>query len=228
MLMIKEMVEEERPREKLLTKGVEALSNAELIAIILKNGTKDKNVLEVANELLKDINGFNNLKTINKEQLIKQKGIGKVKAIELMTSIEIGKRLFCFSNNNVKKKYKCAKDIYDDNKYLFIDKKQEYFYCIYVNSKKEVIERKMLFMGTLNKSIVHPREIFKEAYLLSATGIICIHNHPSGDSTPSIDDKILTKNLVSIGELQKIPIIDHLIFGDDRYYSFYEDNSLGG
>lgn len=226
-LMIKEMAESERPRERLLKYGSDSLSNAEVLSIILKTGTKNVNVLEIANNLIKDLNGFSNLKLVNKQILMKQKGVGEVKAIELLAAIELGKRLFS-QNSEVKKKkkYLTAKQIYNDNKELFIDVKQEYFYCIYLNSNKEVIERKMLFMGTVNKSIVHPREIFKQAYLLSASGIICIHNHPSGAPTPSIDDIILTKSLVQIGNVQKIPIIDHIIFGDDRYYSFYEDNNL--
>ena len=126
-----------------------------------------------------------------------------------------------------KKKVKLtnAKDIYFYMKYLLDNKKQEYFYCIYVNTKKEVIERKLLFMGTINRSMVHPREIFKYAYLNSASGIICIHNHPSGDITPSIEDKRLTDALISIGKIQNIPVIDHIIIGNNNYYSF-NDNML--
>ena len=226
-LMIKEMARSERPRERLLKYGSESLSNSEILSIILKTGTKNVNVLEISNNLINKLNGFNNLKNINKEILIKEKGIGIVKAIELLAAIELGKRLFVKKDDDKKsKRYLNAKDIFYDNKDLFIDIKQEYFYCIYLNSNKEVIERKMLFMGTVNKSLVHPREIFKEAYLTSASGVVCIHNHPSGDPTPSIDDIILTKSLVQIGNIQKIPIIDHIIFGDNRYYSFYEDNKL--
>ena len=227
-LMIKEMSKSERPRERLLKYGVESLSNAEILSIILKTGTKNINVLEVSNNLINKIDGFLNLKNVNKEILIKEKGIGEVKAVELLAAIELGKRLFTKKDLEEKKKYLTSKEVFNDNKDLFIDVKQEYFYCIYLNSNKEVIERKMLFMGTVNRSLVHPREIFKEAYLLSASSIICIHNHPSGDPTPSFDDVVLTKNLIEIGNIQKIPVIDHIIFGEDRYYSFYEDNKLKG
>ena len=123
-------------------------------------------------------------------------------------------------------KYNNSKIIYENNKHLFLDKKQEYFYCLYLNEKKELIERKLLFMGTVNKSLVHPREIFKEAYLLSASSIICMHNHPSGNPNPSTDDIVLTSSLLEIGKIQKIPIVDHIIFGSNSYYSFYENNNL--
>ena len=111
-------------------------------------------------------------------------------------------------------------------KYILEDKKQEYFYAIYVNTKKEVIERKLLFMGTLNHSIAHPREIFKHAYLDSASGIICIHNHPSGDITPSREDINLTRALVETGYMSGIPLLDHIIIGEDNYYSFYDNGKI--
>ena len=111
-------------------------------------------------------------------------------------------------------------------KYQLYNKKQEYFYCLYVNQRKELIERKLLFMGTLNRSVVHPREVFKNAYLCSASGIICVHNHPSGNVNPSREDIRLTNSLVELGQVNGIPIIDHIIIGDNDYYSFYEDGKI--
>ena len=224
MLTIKEIPKEERPREKLLKYGSNNLSNSELLSIVLKTGTKGSNVTELANNLLNKLNHFVDLKDINKERLISIKGIGEAKAIELLATIELGKRLFITPDYNAKTIYNNSKIIYSDNKHLFIGKKQEYFYCIYLNTKKEVIERKLLFMGTVNQSLVHPREIFKEAYLLSSASIICMHNHPSGDPKPSIDDIMLTNSLIEIGKLQQIPVIDHIIFGNNQYYSFYEES----
>lgn len=223
MLTIKDIPKEERPREKLLKYGVDNLSNSEILAIILKTGTKGENVTELANNIIKKIENFKHLKHINKEMLTSIKGIGETKAIELLAAIELGKRLFIIPETKSKKIYNNTQIIYNDNKHLFIDKKQEYFYCIYLNAKKEVIERKLLFMGTVNQSFVHPREIFKEAHLLSASSIICMHNHPSGDATPSVDDIMLTNSLIEIGKLQQIPIVDHIIFGCNKYYSFYEE-----
>lgn len=224
MLMIKEIPKEERPRERFLKYGAESLSNIELISIILKTGVKGENVKELASKILNKVNSIEDLKNINKELLISIKGIKEAKAVDILAMIELGKRIFV--EKEIKSRQICnnAKIIYDNNRYLFLDKKQEYFYCLYLNTKKELIERKLLFMGTLNQSFVHPREIFKEAHLLSASSIICMHNHPSSDTTPSNDDIILTKSLIEIGRLQQIPIVDHIIFGDTNYYSFYENN----
>ncbi len=225
-LLIKDVPKEERPRERLLRFGTDSLSNIELLSIILKCGTKGESVTSVATNLLKKIEKLENLKEINIEMLKSIKGIGEAKAIELLATIELGKRLYLIKSNLNKEIYNNSKVIYEYNKYLFCDKKKEYFYCLYLNSKKELIERKLLFMGTLNKSIVHPREIFKEAYLLSASSIVCMHNHPSGDVSPSPDDVFLTRSLVEIGKLQQIPVIDHIIFGDDNYYSFFDNDSF--
>ena len=223
-LKIKDIPKEERPREKLLKYGASNLSNSEILAILLKTGVKGENVTEVANKLLKKVNHVVDLKNINKEMLINIKGIGETKAIELLAAIELGKRLFIIPEIIDKKKYNNSQVIFNDNKYLFINEKQECFYGLYLNEKKELLERKLLFMGTVNQSYVHPREIFKEAHLLSASSIICMHNHPSGDPTPSVDDIMLTNSLIEIGKLQQIPIVDHLIFGENKYYSFYEES----
>ena len=221
-MKIKEMKEELRPREKLLNNGVESLSIDELIAIILKTGSKSKSVKDLSLEV---VNLVDNLEDIKIESLTNIKGIGKVKAIELIASIELGKRIFLNKNNETRKKYKNSKSIYEDMKYLFYNKKQEYFYCLYFNNRNELIERKLLFMGTINRSIVHPREIFKEAYLQSASGIICMHNHPTGDITPSKEDIYFTKNLVELGKMNDIRILDHIIVSDNDYYSF-NDNGI--
>lgn len=225
-LMIKDIPKSERPRERLLKYGGEILSNNEILSIILKSGTKGEGVSELANKVLTKIENISNLKNINKEMLTSIKGIGPTKAIEVLAAIELGKRIFIKNEIETNTIYTNSKTIYNNNKSLFYDKKQEYFYCIYLDQKRKVIERKLLFMGTLNKSYVHPREIFKEAHLLSASAIICMHNHPSGDPTPSTDDIILTKSLLEIGRLQQIPILDHIIFGDNNYYSFYEESVI--
>ena len=224
-MKIKDLPEEERPRERLINYGVEAISNEELIAIILKTGTKNKSVKLLASEILSKINSLNNLDKITINTFKDIKGLGIVKTIELMASIELGKRIFLRKENNKKIIYNNPDIIYEENLYLFKNKKQEYFYVLYLDSKNNLIERKLLFMGTINRSIVHPREIFKEAYLTSASKIICMHNHPSGDTTPSMEDIRLTKSLIEIGKLQGIELVDHLIIGDDNYYSFYNERS---
>ncbi len=224
--MIKDMPKNERPRERLLKYGVENLSDSELLAIILKTGTKSSSVKDIALELLNSINDINELKNITINSLINIRGIGLIKAIELVASIELGKRMYLGNDNNNRLSLSNPEEIYKSSKYLFYDKKQEYFYCLYFDNKQRLIERKLLFMGTINKSIVHPREIFKEAYLLSASSIVCMHNHPSGDVNPSVEDIELTKALVEIGKVANIPIIDHIVVSNNSYYSFYENSIL--
>lgn len=223
---MKEIPKEERPRERLIKEGVDKLSNEELISIILKTGTKDKNVKDISIEILQMVQNITGLKNMTIPKLKKIKGVGEVKAIELIATIELGKRIFLTKSGKDNTRMCNPKEIWNMTKYLFYGKKQECFYCLYLNNKQELIERKLLFMGTINRSIVHPREVFKEAYLVSASNIICMHNHPSGDVTPSKEDLYFTKNLVEIGKMQGIPIIDHIIVSDDSYYSFYENKDI--
>ena len=221
---IKDIPELERPRERLKTVGASNLSDKELLAIILKTGTKDKSVNDLSLDILKEYN-LEDLKDININMLTNIKGIGEVKSIELIASIELGRRIF-LKRSDTKKRLVNAKEIFEDSKYLFNGLKQEQFYCLYFNNKQELIERKLLFMGTINGSITHPREVFKEAYKLSASSIVCMHNHPSNDIRPSREDIRFTESLVEIGKIQGIPVIDHIIVGDDNYYSFYDNNIL--
>jgi len=225
-MKLEELPKEERPRERFLNYGCESLSNQELLAILIKNGTKEKSCKDLSLEVLKKINNISDLQDITVEQLTQIPGIGKVKAIEILASIELGKRIFLSKKTTGPKKLRNAKEIYEEMKYLFHGKKQEYFYCLYFNNKLELIERKLLFMGTINRSIAHPREIFKHAYLNSASSIVCIHNHPSNDIKPSKEDIYLTRQLIEIGKMNGILVTDHIIVGDDIYYSFYEDRGL--
>ena len=224
MYTIKEIPKEERPRERLKEVGVENISNIDLISIILKNGTKNKNVRDLSIEILNNYQIYD-LKEISINDLTNIKGIGEVKAIELLAAIELGKRIF-LSEKKPLEKLDTPEKIWQASRYLFNSKKQEYFYCFYFDNKQGLIERKLLFMGTINRSVTHMREIFKEAYKVSASSIVCLHNHPSNDITPSPEDIKFTRNLFKTGELQGIPVVDHLIIGDDNYYSFYEHISI--
>lgn len=225
-MKVKDLPINERPRERLIEYGASNLSNEELLCILLKTGNGNKSVREISSDILKEFNGIENLKDVTKEQLQKIKGIGLAQALTILSVIEIGKRIYWSSNKKDKIILNNSKDIYEYMVYQLLDKKQEYFYCLYLNQRKELIERKLLFVGTVNRSVVHPREIFKHAYLYSASGIICIHNHPSGDVTPSREDKNLTSSLVELGLVNGIPIIDHIIIGNDKYYSFYEEGKI--
>lgn len=224
-ILIRDLPIFERPRERFLKYGVNSLSNEELISIVLKTGTKDISVKDLASNILKNINDINDLQNITINKLKQIKGIGEVKAITLLSAIELGKRVY---ENKINKNIKLdnSMKIYNYIKNDLIFKKQEYFYCLYLDSKKNLIEKKLLFIGTLNRANVHPREIFKNAYLLSSDSIICIHNHPSNDILPSKEDIILTKKLVEIGKIQGINVIDHIIIGNNNYYSFYDNNDI--
>lgn len=226
MINFKNIPDNDKPRERLYNIGSENLSNEELISIILKTGTKGMNVKEVSLKLLEVIGNVSKLKEIGINSLMKIDGIGKVKAIELKAAVELGRRIYLENDQIERKKLNNAYLVYDYFKDLLIYKKQEYFYCIYVDTKGYFIDKKCLFIGTINNSVIHPREIFKEAYLLSANGIICVHNHPSGDSTPSKEDILVTRKLSEIGIIHGIKIIDHVIIGRDNYYSFKEDKKL--
>ena len=221
-MKIKDLPVLERPRERLIKYGASNISNEELLAILIKTGTKNNSVKEIANLVLKKITNLNNLECININTFSDIDGLGKVKTIELMAAIELGRRIFLLKEEDIKSCFNNSNTIYQNNIGLFKGKKQEYFYCLYLDNRNKLIERKLLFMGTINRSIVHPREIFREAYLTSASKIICMHNHPSGDITPSMEDIRLTKSLIEIGKLQGISVADHLIMGDDNYYSFYD------
>ena len=201
------------------------MSTEELISIILKTGTKKYSVKEISLKLLEKLGDLNKLKDIGINSLIKIDGIGKVKAIELKAAIELGRRVY-LNNNKTSLIFKHSLDIYKYFYKLIGDKKQEYFYCVYLDVKQKLIDSKCLFKGTINNSTVHPREIFKEAYLLSASKIICVHNHPSGDSTPSKADIDITRKIREIGLIHGIIVIDHIIVGNNNYYSFHDDNKL--
>ena len=214
----------ERPRERFIKYGKENLQTSELISIILNTGTKEKSVIELSNDIIQSVDNINELKELSLNKLIKIDGIGKVKAIKLLSAIELGKRVY-YDTKVDKIKINSAKKVYEYMKKDLINKKQEYFYAMYLDTKKNLIDIKLLFIGTINKSIVHPREIFKYAYLLSANSIICVHNHPSGDTTPSKEDILFTNSIIEIGKIQDIKIIDHIIIGND-YFSFCENNMI--
>lgn len=223
--MIKDLIDDEKPRERLIKFGVENISNEDLISIILKTGTYNISVKELSINILSKFNNISDLKNITINNINDIKGVGKVKAITLIAALELGRRVY-YEKNIEDINIKNSDDIYNYFKYLIKDNDQERFYAIYLDIKKKVIDKKLLFVGTVNMSLVHPREVFKYAYLNSASYIICIHNHPSGDITPSKEDIELTQQLVNIGKNQKIPILDHLIIGNNKYYSFYENNKI--
>jgi len=223
-LKIKDIPLTERPRERLKEVGAVNLSNKELLAIILKTGTRNKNVFDLALDILKEY-PLIEFKDLNINDLIRINGIGEAKAIELLATIEFGKRIFLKESKKLIR-LENPEAIWESSKYLFNGLKQEHFYCYYFNNKQELIERKLIFMGTINQATTHTREIFKEAYHVSASSIVCLHNHPSNDVTPSSADKLFTERLMKTGLIQGIPVVDHIIVGENSFYSFYEHKNI--
>ncbi|WP_339162552.1 DNA repair protein RadC [Siminovitchia sp. FSL W7-1587] len=220
-LMIKDFPIEDRPRERLIQHGAASLSNQELLAILLRTGTKSKSALQLANKLLAQFDGLLWLKEAALEEIMGIKGIGKVKAVQIAAAIELGRRIGNLTYDDryiIRTPEDGANYVMNDMRFLT----QEHFVCLYLNTKNQVLHRQTIFIGSLNASIVHPREVFKEAFRRSAASIICFHNHPSGDPTPSREDIEVTNRLVECGKMMGIEILDHLIIGDNKYVSMKE------
>ncbi|NPV43202.1 MAG: DNA repair protein RadC [Firmicutes bacterium] len=223
-LTIKDLPEGERPRERLLKYGAENLTDAELLAIIIRTGSRSETAVKLSQRLLlgeKGVNGLRFLVEASIEELGKIKGIGLAKAAQIKAAIEIGKRLASLSQSE-RPVIKCPEDVrnllMEEMRYL--DK--EYFKTILLNIKNQVIHVEDVSVGSLNSSIVHPREIFKIAIRRSSAALILVHNHPSGDPTPSGEDVEITRRLVESGKLLGIDVLDHVIIGDGRYTSLKE------
>lgn len=223
---IKELPKEERPYEKLILHGVESLSNEELIAILLKSGYQNISSKDLATILIKEANGIIGLSKMNYQELYSIKGIGMSKASIILASFELSKRVEAMKVEIKHQKLNSSKMVFEYYSKKISDIKQEHFYVVYLDNAKNIISDKLLFIGTINYSIVHPREIFKEAYLLSASAIICVHNHPSGNVLPSKEDYKITSDIDSIGSLLGIKLVDHIIIGNNKYYSFLENHDL--
>ncbi|QQK82004.1 DNA repair protein RadC [Salicibibacter cibi] len=209
------------PRERLVQEGADHLSNQELLAILLRTGTTSETVLQLAYRLLSEFEGIMMLKEASLEELQAIKGIGQVKAIELLAALELGKRIHT-THQGERYAIKTPEDVTD---YVMEEMRfltQEHFVAIYLNTKNQVLHKKTLFIGSLNASIVHPREVFKEALRRSAASIVCLHNHPSGDPSPSKEDREVTKRLVECGKVLGVEVLDHIIIGDQRYTSLRE------
>ncbi|MFA7075366.1 MAG: DNA repair protein RadC [Candidatus Izemoplasmatales bacterium] len=222
MYMIKDIPKLERPRERLLLNGPGSLSSYELIAILLRVGSEGQSVLELAKSLVINLNDLSDLKQMTIDELQKFKGIGRTKAITLLAAIELGQRVL----NPQKEKIQIVspENVYDLLKYELSDLKQEVLMVLFLDLKNNLISKKTIFKGSLNQSLVHPREVFKYAVKFSAFQIILVHNHPSGDPTPSNQDLEITKIFESAGSLLQIKVLDHIIIGNNTYLSIKDYN----
>lgn len=220
--LIRELPNDERPRERFINYGVEALSNEELLSILIRTGTKNKSVKDVSMELLREVS-INDFANINYNYLKNIKGIGSVKAITIMCAIEFGKRVYSFKN--LIYKINNSDDLFLYVKDEMSNKLQERFMAVFLNNKAYVIDHKIIFMGTVNYSLVIARDVFREAVKSNATSMLLVHNHPGGSLEPSYDDIEITRNFIEIGKLLEIPVMEHIIVGNNNYYSFR--NNMG-
>jgi DNA repair protein RadC len=219
-MKIKDLQRVDLPREKLAKYGSEKLKDYELLALLLGSGIKGLNVLELSKKILVIIKKIG-IKKITLEDLIEIKGLGKAKASQVFAMLELGKRL----NNENKPEILSANDVWNfcsDIRGL----QREHFVAFYLDTQNCLIERQTISIGTLNSSLVHPREVFEPALSFHAASIIVAHNHPSGDIEPSLDDKEVTKRLVQAGKIIGIDIVDHIILGKSSYLSFQQKGLL--
>lgn len=222
---IKEWAEDDRPREKYKKFGALKLSNAELLSIILRAGTGETSAIDLGRRLLQKFKDLEGLDNTSLAEICSIKGIGEAKAIEIKAALELGKRLL---NRPIAsdQKITCSMDIYKSYRLRFVNIRQETFFMLLVNTKNQVIKEIMISKGNLSSSLVHPREVFKEAIKESAAAVVFIHNHPSGDPKPSQDDIAITHRLKEVGDLIGIRLIDHIIIGAKRYYSFADEGII--
>lgn len=220
-MKIKDHNKEDRPREKVKVFGIKSLSHRELLALVLRSGIKGKSALELADDLLKQANGIHGLSGLEYEDLIKMNGIKGAKASEICAISELSRRMAFYQSTNV--------DIVDQPLRLvqWLKKemgslKQEHFLVVFLNTKNHIIGYRPLFIGGLDRSIVHPREVFKHAINHSAARIVVVHNHPSGDVTPSENDWNVTQVLEEAGQTMGIPLLDHIIISERGYTSLRE------
>lgn len=214
-----------RPRERLAKIGAENLSNHELLAIILRTGTKGRNVLVLAMEVLNAVDDIYRLRHSSLQELMKIPGIGRVKASEVLAAVEFGKRV---NQSAQLKKGKVSSSSWA-GKYLqeeLSNLNQENVMALYLNTKNEIIKKDTVFIGSLNSSVAHPREIFNRAISYSAARIILAHNHPSGNLDPSEADLVFTQRMIEAGDLLGIEVLDHFIIGDNCYLSLREEGYL--
>lgn len=223
---IKEIPLNDRPREKMAANGAAVLTDAELIAILLRTGTAEKSAIDIASEMTADGGLYKRLAGITRlNELTNIKGLGQAKAATVLAALEIGRRIA--SAKPIEKIHlSCPQDVADFLMPRLRYAAKEQFVVILLNNKNKVVGTEVVSEGSLSSSIVHPREVFAPAILHHAAAIMVAHNHPSGDPKPSIEDEEVTRLLLRSGKVLGIPMIDHVIIGDGNYYSFLENEAF--
>ncbi|PMQ01832.1 MAG: hypothetical protein CBR30_03975 [Dictyoglomus sp. NZ13-RE01] len=226
MSKIKNLPENEKPRERLINQGSQSLSDIELLAIILRTGTKNLSVLELSEKILKDFGSLKRLFEVGIGELIKYPGIGVTKAIQIKASIELGKRIFLDKREYFQESIQNPQSAYLIFQEDFLNLSEEHLFCAYLDVKNRCLSKKLIAKGNLNVVYAQPREIFRYALQENSGKIILAHNHPSGDLTPSEEDIIFTKRLIEAGKIIGVEVLDHLIISDGRYLSLKENKYI--
>lgn len=222
--MVKEMPLADRPRERLIKYGAKSLANYEIIAIILGTGSKNQSVLDLAKSLLINLEDINRLNEITINELMKIKGIGKAKAISIIAAIELGKRVNEPVVNNIQ--ITNSSQAFYHLKDMLQNENQENLVCIFLNNNSEIINTKIISVGSITNTVFNTKDIIKWALKYSAVAIIVAHNHPSGNINPSREDILVTRNLLQAVKIVDIVLVDHIIIGKNKYYSFLENKKL--
>lgn len=225
-VLLKDLPKSDLPRERLVKYGVSALSNEELITILLRTGTKNVSAKTLASNVLAYTKDISDLKNITLRDLNKIKGMGTAKSTNILAALELGRRVYEEYRIEDKIKITNAIDAYRYFSKLIEEDTQENFMVIYLDNQSQYISHKLLFKGTLNQSIVHPREVIKEALLINSNKLILMHNHPSGINTPSHSDDEVTKSIIEAGYIFSIKVLDHIIVGKNDYYSYQEEGRI--
>lgn len=224
-MKIKDIPLENRPRERLSKNGPSVLSDSELLAVILQKGTSKDNVIDMSNKLLSKY-PIEQLSDMTLSELQEIDGIGPAKSMQIVSLFEFMKRHNKAKNSKKIVTIESAKDVFNYFVEILDNKKKEHFYILLLDSKNQIINHSLISVGLLDASPIHPREVFKEAIKNSAASIVLIHNHPSGDPTPSEQDNEVTQLLINSGDMLGIKVIDHLIIGNNNFYSFKEKSKI--
>lgn len=223
-MKIRDIPWDNRPGVRLKKEGVSSLSNAEILAIVIGRGNYKENAIDLSNRVLKNYN-FDKLSDLSFHELEKEFK-NQVPAMKIHAMYEIFRRTNTLKKSGNRIKIKNAEDVFNYFVDKLVDKKKEHFYVLLLDTKNKIISEELVSVGTLNSSLIHPREVFNPAIKASANCIILIHNHPSGDITPSIEDKNITKLLVDASRLLEINVLDHVIIGKNGYLSFKDKDLM--